>query len=296
MARDNRDGDDEPLDIDRGMDDTIARIEARQCERRADSEADDDYHRTDDHEDEPNVVYESIDDGKLTVEVNGETIAADSIEWDFDDEDECGDRIDSEGIHDSIEEFERIEAAVEDIHEDFVERLGELGKTIEVTIGDSEVSWPDGKTVDVPSDGIQVPAVDLDTVKEVAEVIHSGPPEFNLHFPEAVPNRDELLNIDRDLDDTIARIEARQHGCEDETGNPRGQPAINIRGGQHGREDETGGDTEDGEAIEWPPEDADMTLVEALRTAPDGTIVYTGRCSNVGDGPLVGPDVTKGRQ
>ena len=236
MTRENRDGDDEPLDIDRGMDDTIARIEARQCERRADSEADDGYGRTDDHGGEPNVVYESIDDGKLTVEVNGETIAADSIEWGFDGEDECGDRTDSEGTHDNIEEFERIEAAVEDVHEDFAERIGELEKTIEVSIGDGEVSLPDGTTADVPGDEIQVPAVDLETVKEVAEVIRSEPPEVNLRFPEGVSNRDGLLDIDRDLDDTIGRVEAGQHKREDETGSPRGQPAINIRGGQHGRD------------------------------------------------------------
>jgi hypothetical protein len=248
----DRDGDDEPLDIDRGMDDTIARIEAGQHGR-----------------------SDALDEGE------------------------------SEDAVDRVEEFERIETAVEDVHEGFAERLGELGNTIEVTIGDCEVSLSDGKTVDVPDDEIQVPTVDLETVKEAAEAIRSRPPEFNPHSPETVPNRDGLPDINRGLDDTIARIEAGQHGCEDETGSPRGQPAINIRGSQHGREDETGANTEDGEPDdttvvsdrgpgEWPPEDADMTLAEALKTAPSGAIVYTGRCSGVGNEPLLGDGVTIG--
>jgi hypothetical protein len=105
--------------------------------------------------------------------------------------------------------------------------------------------------------------------------------------------KNDLIDIDRDLDDTIARIEADQHDRSDE------EVGEHMQDGHEPVEqpidDEIefeGGETGDGEATEWPPEDADMTLVEALRTAPSGAIVYTDRCSNVGDGPLIGDDVT----
>ena len=107
------------------------------------------------------------------------------------------------------------------------------------------------------------------------------------------PSDDAELDIDRGLDDTLARIEADQHDRSDE------QVGEHMQDGHEPVEqpidDEIefgGGETGDGEATEWPPEDADMTLPEAIESAPDGATVYTDRCSGIGNGTLVGNDVT----
>jgi hypothetical protein len=85
---------DDTLDIDRDIRDPIARIEARQHGREDEIETGDDDDESDgdigseaDGPDSESTVwyYEPSDDKQLTVEVGGEQIAVDSIEWDLDD-------------------------------------------------------------------------------------------------------------------------------------------------------------------------------------------------------------------
>jgi hypothetical protein len=134
----------------------------------------------------------------------------------------------------------------------------EVEKTVTMTVRGGELNLPDVEPIDVPGDRIQESVLDSDALQEAVESFSFPTPDFS---PPSVGEH------------THDSHEPTEQPIDDE---------IEFEGGE----------IENGEEIVWPPEDQDMTLVEALKTAPGGATVYTGRCSNVGDGPLIGDDVT----